>query len=146
MRRDAPTREHGGAPDDLRQVAGTVARPSLRVPPTGERFTSRCGVLQTMRQLLTIGAVAALTAAPAAEARTDTIPCRAPGGYLTFKVKPRNCTLGGRFGYQQIPLRRIRWRSWGGSSSYGRGTWFPGMGVRWRTRFVVYRPRRCVGS
>ena len=102
--------------------------------------------LQTMRRLLAIGAVAALVAAPAAEARTDTVPCRAPAGYLTFKVKPRDCTLGGRFGYQQIPIRGIRWRSWGGYSSYGRGTWFPGMGVRWRTRFVVYRPRRCEGG
>jgi hypothetical protein len=103
-------------------------------------------VLQTTRRLLAIGAVAALVAAPAAEARSDTVPCRAPEGYLTFKVKPRDCTLGGRFGYQQIPIRGIRWRSWGGSSSYGRGTWFPGMGVRWRTRFVVYRPRRCEGD
>ena len=91
-------------------------------------------------------AVIRLPDVPVAEGRTDTAPCRAPAGHLTFKVKPRNCTLGGRFGYQQIRLRGIRWGSWGGYSSHGRGTWFPGMGVRWRTRFVVYRPRRCEGD
>jgi hypothetical protein len=78
-----------------------------------------------------------------AEARTYVVPCRAPEGYVVFKERPRNCTFGGRYGYQQVHFRRIRWRSWGGYSSHGRGIDVANMGARSRVRFVVYRPRFC---
>lgn len=80
-----------------------------------------------------------------AHARTYVVPCRAPEGFVTFKVKPRNCTVGGQFGYQQVDLKRIRWTSWG-RSARGSGISVANMGGRARTRFRVYRPRFCEGD
>jgi hypothetical protein len=74
-----------------------------------------------------------------AEARTHGVPCRDSAGNVVLQTKPRNCVLGGRYGYQQAPIHKIRWRSWGGGSSYGRGTLFGNMGFRARVRFKLYR-------
>jgi hypothetical protein len=60
--------------------------------------------------------------------------------YGVLKHKPRKCSLGGRFGYQQVDLVKTRWRSWGGGSAYGRGTSVANMGVRARVRVKLYRP------
>jgi hypothetical protein len=80
-----------------------------------------------------------------AEARSYVVPCRTPEGDVIFKVKPRTCTVGGRFGYQQVDLVRIRWTSWG-RTARGSGISFANMGGRARTRFRVYRPRLCEGE
>lgn len=77
-----------------------------------------------------------------ATARDYGVPCRDSSNDVVFRTKPRNCTLGGRFGYQQATITRIRWRSWGGSSAYGRGILGDNMGFRARVRFKIYRPDR----
>jgi hypothetical protein len=74
-----------------------------------------------------------------ATARDYGIPCRDSSNNVVLKTNPRNCTLGGKYGYQQAPLERIRWRSWGGSSAYGRGVLRANMGFRAPVRFKVYR-------
>ena len=52
------------------------------------------------------------------------------------RVKPRHCTLkSGPYSYQQAPIRKIRWRSWGGASAYGRGTLIGNMGFRAPVQF-----------
>jgi hypothetical protein len=83
----------------------------------------------------------ALVGAPAAgaTARDYAVPCRDSSNDVVFRTKPRSCTLGGRFGYQQATIKRIHWRSWGGSSAYGRGILRDNMGFRARVRFKLYR-------
>jgi hypothetical protein len=74
-----------------------------------------------------------------AEASVYGVPCRdSATNRVVLRVKPRNCTLGGQFGYQQAPIRKIRWRSWGGRSSYGRGVLIVNMGFRAPVRFRLY--------
>lgn len=80
-----------------------------------------------------------LSVPAAAHARTYGVPCRDSSNNVVLKVKPRNCTLGGQYGYQQANIRKIRWRSWGGRSAYGRGTLVENMGFRARVRFKLYR-------
>jgi hypothetical protein len=109
-----------------------------------QRFEARMRARRVVAPVTVLGLFVGLPAS--ADARTYGVPCRLPTGALVFEIKPRKCTLGGRFGYQQVNLRRIRWRSWGSYSSRGRGIWEAGMGYRERTRFVVYRPRRCEGD
>jgi hypothetical protein len=91
------------------------------------------------------GALAAVAvAAPAqAEARKDGVFCARPDGSgLRYEIKPRNCILGsGPHSYQQAPIRKIRWRGWGGASAYGRGTLIGNMRFRAPVRFKLYRPR-----
>jgi hypothetical protein len=74
-----------------------------------------------------------------ATARLYGIPCRDRSNNVVLRVKPRKCILGGRFGYQQANIRRIKWRSWGGRSAYGRGILRDNMRFRARVRFKVYR-------
>jgi hypothetical protein len=97
-----------------------------------------------VKRILT-GALATLAlAAPAqAEARKDGVFCApSDGSGLRYKIKPRNCTLAsGPHGYQQAGIRKIRWRSWGGKSAYGRGTLIDNMDFRAPVRFKLYRPR-----
>jgi hypothetical protein len=47
--------------------------------------------------------------------------------------------MGGRYSYQQGGIRRIRWRGWGGSTTYGRGTLIANMGFRAPVRLKLYR-------
>jgi hypothetical protein len=47
--------------------------------------------------------------------------------------------MGGRYAYQQAAVRKIRWRSWGGPTTYGRGTLIANMGFRAPVRFRLYR-------
>jgi hypothetical protein len=73
----------------------------------------------------------------------NTVPCWRWDGSAynaVLKNKPRRCTLGGRYGYQQVDLVRMRWRSWGGGSAYGRGISVANMGYRARVRVKLYRP------
>jgi hypothetical protein len=73
----------------------------------------------------------------------NTVPCWHWDGsayHGVLKHKPRKCTLGGRFGYQQVDLVKMRWRSWGGGSANGRGTSVANMGVRAPVRVKLYRP------
>jgi hypothetical protein len=100
-----------------------------------------------MKAVLTTIALAvaavALVAPAEAVAKQDGVFCRAQdwSDGLRYKVKPRNCTLSsGEYGYQQAPIRDIRWRSWGGRSAYGRGTLLGNMGFRAPVRFKLYRP------
>jgi hypothetical protein len=96
---------------------------------------------RALRNLLGLGAcvVITLVAVAAAQARSYGIPCRDSSNNVVLKTKPRNCILGGKYGYQQAPIERIRWRSWGGSSAYGRGVLRANMGFRAPVRFKVYR-------
>jgi hypothetical protein len=73
-----------------------------------------------------------------------TVPCRYwddSGPYALLKVEPRKCTLGGTYGYQQVDLVKMRWRSWVGDSAYGRGISRANMGVSSKVRVKLYRPR-----
>ena len=70
------------------------------------------------------------------------MPCWVSNGaanHGVLKHKPRRCTLGGRVGYQQVDLVRMRWRSWGGGDAAGRGVAVANMGVRARVRVKLYR-------
>jgi hypothetical protein len=101
-----------------------------------------------VRRLATaLAAIVALTAAPGSASAYgyNTVPCWHADGSTYHGVlehKPRRCTLGGRFGYQQVDLVKMRWRSWGGGSAFGRGTSVANMGVRARVRVKLYRPVR----
>jgi hypothetical protein len=71
------------------------------------------------------------------------VPCWRWDGsayYAVLKHTPPKCTLGGRHGYQQVDLVKMRWRSWGGGSAYGRGVSLANMGARARVRVKLYRP------
>ena len=73
----------------------------------------------------------------------NTVPCWRWDGsayYASLKYKPSRCTLGGRYGYQQVDLVRMRWRSWGGGSAYGRGVSVANMGARTQVLVKLYRP------
>ena len=73
-----------------------------------------------------------------------TVQCRYyddSGSYVLLKVAPRMCTLGGTYGYQQVDLVKMRWRSWAGDSAYGRGISRANMGVSSKVRVKLYRPR-----
>ena len=51
----------------------------------------------------------------------NTVPCWSwddSGSSAVLKVKPRKCTLGGRYGYQQVDLVKMAWRSWPGVSAF----------------------------
>jgi hypothetical protein len=74
-----------------------------------------------------------------ATARSYGVPCRNSSNDVVFQTKPRNCILGGRYSYQQANIQRIRWRSWGGPSAYGRGILRANMGFRARVSFKLYR-------
>jgi hypothetical protein len=74
-----------------------------------------------------------LVAAPIASSASayNTVPCWASddsGYHAVLKHKPRKCTLGGRYGYQQVDVIRMRWRSWGGENAVGRGVSVANMG------------------
>lgn len=103
-----------------------------------------------MKKLIVVGAtlaVAVVAIAPASASAYgyNTVPCWHWDGsayYGVLKHKPRKCTLGGRFGYQQVDLVKMRWRSWGAGSAYGRGITVANMGYRARVRVKLYRPVR----
>jgi hypothetical protein len=44
--------------------------------------------------------------------------------------------------YQQVPIKNIHWRSWGGREAVGRGTYFYNSGYHAPVRFRLYRPVR----
>jgi hypothetical protein len=97
----------------------------------------------TKGALIGVLAVAVMVAPAQAEARKDGVFCARPDGSgLRYKIKPRNCILAsGPYSYQQAPIRKIRWRDWGGRSAYGRGTLIGNMRFRAPVRFKLYRPR-----
>ena len=75
----------------------------------------------------------------------NTVPCWVSGdsGYhAVLKHKPRKCTLGGRSGFQQVDVVRMRWRSWGGENAVGRGGSVANMGSRAKVRVRLFRPVR----
>jgi hypothetical protein len=101
-----------------------------------------------MRRLATTLAAAVVLAAAPGSAWAygyNTVPCWHWDGsayHAVLKHKPRKCTLGGRYGYQQVDVVKMRWRSWGGGSAYGRGISLANMGARARVRVKLYRPVR----
>lgn len=105
---------------------------------TGLRFA---GALKVGLVAVLVSGLLAGTAE--ADARAYGVFCAAADGSgLRYKTKPRHCTLSsGPYGYQQAPIRGIRWRSWGGASAYGRGVLRGNMGFRAPVRFKLYRPR-----
>ena len=101
------------------------------------------------RLLAVLACTFAVAVAPAAAPSSayaygyNTVPCWRWDGsayYAALKYKPSRCTLGGRYGYQQVDLVRMRWWSWGGGSAYGRGVSVANMGARARVRVKLYRP------
>ena len=97
-----------------------------------------------MRLALTgvLAALALLGISTEAQARRgDVVPCGTQYGWTT-KIKPRSCNLAsGRYGYQQLNVVKIHWRSWGGATAYGRGTVAENMGFRAPVRFKLHRSR-----
>jgi hypothetical protein len=88
---------------------------------------------------LTAVAVTALSLPASASAR-NYAPCRtADWRDIVLRYKPRSCTLGGQFHYQQAPLIKLRWRSWGGSTAYGRGRFIYSMGFNRPARVKLYQ-------
>jgi glutamine cyclotransferase len=92
-------------------------------------------------------AAVALAAAPtpASAYGYNTVPCWSWDGsayHAGLKQKPRKCTLGGRYGYQQVDVVKMRWRSWRGGSAYGRGISLANMGYRARVRVKLFQRRR----
>ena len=88
-----------------------------------------------------------LAAAPIASSASayNTVPCWVSddsGYHAVLKHTPRKCTLGGRYGYQQVDVIRMRWRSWGGENAVGRGVSVANMGARARVRVQLFRPVR----
>jgi hypothetical protein len=79
-----------------------------------------------------------------AKARPPRVGCwNNYGGEYTFRerVKPRRCFFNGdEIHARQVPLRKMRWRSWGGRTACGRGEFFYNMGYRAPARFCLYRP------
>ena len=94
----------------------------------------------TAKTALTAVAVTALLL-PASASAQNLVPCRSSSNDIVLRSKPRKCTLGGQFHYQQAPLIKLRWRSWGGSTAYGRGRFIYNMGFNRATRVKLYRPR-----
>jgi hypothetical protein len=91
--------------------------------------------------LLLTGAL--VVPAESASAQSYFVPCWLPGGIdVSIEFKPRSCVMGGRHGYKQANIRKISWRSWGGRTTYGRGTLRANMGFRAPVRFRLYRPQR----
>jgi hypothetical protein len=99
-----------------------------------------CSVL--LKTALSAVAVTAL-AIPATASATNYVPCRSPGsGDIALRDKPRRCTLGGRIHFQQAPLIKLRWRSWGGSTAYARGRFIYNMGFNRAARVKLYQRQR----
>lgn len=90
-----------------------------------------------------VGAVALMLGPGSASAfGYNTVPCWSwddSGSFAVLKAKPRKCTLGGRYGYQQVDLVKMAWRSWPGDSAFGRGISRANMGVSSKARVKLYR-------
>jgi hypothetical protein len=90
-----------------------------------------------------VGAVALMLGPGSASAfGYNTVPCWSwddSGSFAVLKAKPRKCTLGGRYGYQQVDLVKMAWRSWPGDSAFGRGISRANMGVSSKVRVKLYR-------
>jgi hypothetical protein len=84
-------------------------------------------------------ALIACVSPASAEARVYGVPCWKSSAAV-LETKPRHCVLAsGPASYQQARIRNIRWRSWGGRTSYGRGVLLGNMGFRARVTFKLYR-------
>ena len=88
-------------------------------------------------------AIAGVVVAPAkAEAATPNhyVAC---GEWLV--IKPHKCFFAPTADaahYQQVPIKNIHWRSWGGLEAVGKGTYFYNSGYHAPVRFRLYRPVR----
>jgi len=94
-------------------------------------------------------ASAVLAAPGAADASTARVPCWGGGSAWDFAyaVKPRLCMFNGDEAHAyQVPLRKMRWRSWGGRTACGRGEFFYNMGYHAPARFCLYRRARIDGG
>ena len=101
--------------------------------------------MKRVATLLATAVALAVTPAAASASAYNTVPCWVSddsGYHAVLKHKPRRCTLGGKFGYQQVDLTRTRWRSWGGNDAAGRGVAVGNMGTRAQVRVTLYRPVR----
>ena len=91
---------------------------------------------------LTAVVLGAFAAPAAAEARNVTVGCwNDYGGEYSWALvkKPRRCFWNGdEVHARQVPIRKMRWRSWGGKTACGRGTFFYNQGYRARARFCLY--------
>ena len=85
----------------------------------------------------------ALLAVPAVSqaAERTVVPCW--GGYdgewdWRERIKPARCSFnGGEAHAAQTPLMNMRFRSWGGETACGRGTFFYNQGYRAKVRFCL---------
>ena len=93
--------------------------------------------------MATVAFVLAATPIASSASAYNTVPCwlsNDSGYHTVLKHKPRKCTLGGRYGYQQVDVIRMRWRSWGGENAVGRGVSVANMGARATVRVQLFRP------
>lgn len=98
-----------------------------------------------MKRMIGVAVLGAalLVPAVAAQASYTTVQCwNSWGGEYQMRLlaKPRTCMFNGSkaHGYQ-VPIKNMRWRSWGGRVAVGRGTAFYNMGYRAPIRFRLYR-------
>jgi hypothetical protein len=110
------------------------------------KFTVRHRVAASRLALAVVVTVAlALTPVSASAAGYNTVPCwqgTASTYGAVLKHKPRKCAFGGRYGYQQLNVVKLRWRSWRGATAYGRGVVRENMGYRAKVRVKLYARRR----
>jgi hypothetical protein len=97
--------------------------------------------------VMLVGTMAAGNATAEAAGYGATVPCwgptHSPPIYWSLKwaVKPRKCAWHGSSGVHAdyLPVEKMRWRSWGGPTACGRGTFRANSGFRAPTRFCLYR-------
>jgi hypothetical protein len=102
-----------------------------------------------MRRLLLAAALAgAVLVVPAASASANGwtyAPCwwTYGGSYqMGLEKKPRACMWNGSNSHshaQMVPIKNMRWRSFGGPTACGHGTFFYNSGYRAPVRFCLYR-------
>jgi len=119
------------------------------VPPA-DRLENNQPKKRDMKKLIAAGVAVIAIAGAAGPAQAEaagyggTVPCW--GMYhgqwsFAWKVKPRTCAWHGSSGIHAdyLPMGNMRWRSWGGATACGRGTFYANSGFRARARFCLYR-------
>jgi hypothetical protein len=95
--------------------------------------------------LSTLGTLAVSEAAEASTAPTPQHYVACEWNEYWLVIKPHRCFFEpyeGAAHYQQVPIKNIHWRSWGGREAVGRGTYFYNSGYHAPVRFRLYRPVR----